>query len=217
MKYTEQKFKLTGISPILGSIAMDKKVFTEYLATKGKTPEEKEKALQDVDNVPETPEDAENKATGFYRDENGNFILKEYQVKGFLKEAARVLKDQLGLVAPVSKIDNFVFIRETNLIIHTATGGTVTEADTILDRPLRAMTAQGPRVALAYSEMVSDWNIEFTLRVLQNDGSKKSAAMTMDTIEELLDYGFLKGLLQWRNGGYGKFIFEKIGERVEHE
>lgn len=217
MKYTEQKFKLTGTSPILGSIAMDKKVFTEYLATKGKTPEEKEKAMNDVGNVPDGGEAAENKATGFYRDENGNFILKEYQVKGFLKEAARCLKDQLGLVAPVSKIDNFVFIRETNLVIHTSTGGTVTQADEILDRPLRAMTAQGPRVALAYSEMVNDWSIEFTLRVLQNEGSKKSVAMDMDVIEELLEYGFLKGLLQWRNGGYGKFTFEKIGERIVNE
>lgn len=214
MKYTEQKFKLTGISPILGSIAMDKSVFTEYLATKGKTPEERAKAMADVDNVPDADESSENKATGFYRDEDGNFILKEYQVKGFLKEAARCLKDQLGLVAPVSKIDNFVFICEPNLIIRTKTGGTVTQADSILDRPLRAMTAQGPRVALAYSEMVDDWSIEFTLRVLQNEGSKKSVAMTMDVIEELLEYGFLKGLLQWRNGGYGKFTFEKIGSRI---
>ena len=217
MKYTEQKFKLTGISPILGSIAMDKKVFTEYLATKGKTPEEQEKALSDVDNVPEGEEGSENKATGFYRDENGNFILKEYQIKGFLKEAARCLKDQLNLVAPVSKIDNFVFIREPLLVIHTKEGKTITKADTIFDRPLRAMTAQGPRVALAYSEMVNDWNIEFTLRVLQNEGSKKSVAMDMDVIEELLEYGFLKGLLQWRNGGYGKFTFEKIGERIVNE
>lgn len=217
MKYTEQKFKLTGTSPILGSIAMDKKVFTEYLAMRGKSPEEREKALNDVDNVPEGGEAAENKATGFYRDEDGNFILKEYQVKGFLKEAARCLKDQLGLVAPVSKIDNYVFIRETNLTIHTKSGETVTSADAILDRPLRAMTAQGPRVALAYSEMVNDWSIEFTLRVLQNEGSKKSVAMTMDVIEELLDYGCLKGLLQWRNGGYGKFTYEKIGDCVVNE
>lgn len=217
MKYTEQKFRLTGISPILGSIAMDKKVFTEYLATKGKTDEEQQKAMADVENVPEAGEGSDNKATGFYRDEHGNFILKEYQVKGFLKEAARCLKDQLGLVAPVSKIDNFVFIRETNLVIHTPTGGTVTEASSILDRPLRAMTAQGPRVALAYSEMVDDWCIEFTLRVLQNEGSKKSVAMTMDIIEELLEYGALKGLLQWRNGGYGKFTFEKVGSRTVNE
>lgn len=216
MKYTEQKFKLTGTSPILGSIAMDKKVFTEYLATKGKTEEEKSKAMADVDNVPEGEEVVENKATGFYRDEDGNFILKEYQVKGFLKEAARCLKDQLHLVAPVSKIDNFVFIQETNLIIYTSTGDTITQSDAILDRPLRAMTAQGPRVALAFSEMLNDWSIEFTLRVIQNEGSKKSAAMTMDVIEELLDYGSLKGLLQWRNGGYGKFTYEAIGDRVDH-
>lgn len=215
MKYTEQTFKLTGVSPILGSIAMDKKVFTDYLATKGKTPEERKKAMEDVDNVPEAEEGVGGKATGFYRDENGNFILKEYQVKGFLKEAARVLKDQLSLVAPVSKIDNFVFIRETNLVIHTKDGSTVKKADTILDRPLRAMTAQGPRVALSFSEMVNDWSIEFTLCVLQNEGSKKSAAMTMDTIEELLSYGLLKGLLQWRNGGYGKFTYETVGDRIE--
>lgn len=212
MKYTEAKFELRGISPILGSIALDPEVYNEYFLSKTKTSEELQRAIEDMKDVRPQEDVAEVKATGFYRDENGNFILKEYQVKGFLKEAARCLKDQLGLVAPVSKIDNFVFIRETNLVIHTSTGGTVTQADEILERPLRALTAQGPRVALAYSEMVKDWSIEFTLRVLQNEGSKKSIAMDMGVIEELFEYGSMKGLLQWRNGGYGKFAYKRISD-----
>lgn len=34
----------------------------------------------------------------------------------------------------------------------------------------------------------------------------------MNVIRELLSYGELKGLLQWRNGGYGRFVYEEIIE-----
>lgn len=211
MNYQERKYRLTGISPILGSIPLDKGVYEEYIVPKTKTDAELKKAMNDVDSVQPPEESSDVKVTGFYRDNNGNIILKEYQIKGFLKEAGRVLKDQLKLLAPVSKVDNFVFIMETDLPLVTSRGSTIQKADSIFDRPLRAMTAQGPRVALAYSEQVCDWSVEFTMRVLDNPASPKSAALTFDVIESLFDYGSLKGLLQWRNGGYGKFTFERIG------
>lgn len=214
MKYTEKKFRLTGISPLLGSIAMNKEVFEDYLVRrKVKGDEQLQRGLEDVENVmePNVADKDEPKATGFYRDiSTNNIILKDYQIKGFLKEAARALKSQIGLTNHVSKIDNLVFIRERNIPL-MRDGSWLANPDSVLDRPLRAMTAQGPRVAKAYSEMVeAPWYLELTIRVIENSESGKSKAMTMDVVEELLAYGEMKGLLQWRNGGYGSFTFEEI-------
>lgn len=214
MKYTEKKFRLTGISPLLGSIAMNKEVFEDYLVRrKVKGDEQLQRGLEDVENViePDVDEKDAPKATGFYRDAStNNIILKDYQIKGFLKEAARALKSQVGITNHVSKIDNLVFIKERNIPLMRG-GEWMSNPDSVLDRPLRAMTAQGPRVAKAYSEMVDDpWYIEITIRVIDNAESGKSKAMTMDVVEELLAYGEMKGLLQWRNGGYGSFTFEEI-------
>lgn len=207
MNVTTKKFRLTGISPILGSVSLDKEVFTNYLATKGKTAEEKASAKEDAENVIDNPDE---KVTGFYRDADGNVILKGYQIKGFFKEAAKALKDQLGLTAYVSKIDNLVFIEEANIPLMRA-GKQIENQDSFLERPLRGETAQGPRVSLAKSEMVNEgWYLDITVKVIENKKTAKSVEMSMDIIEQLLEYGQLKGLLQWRNGGYGSFTVEEL-------
>ena len=69
-------------------------------------------------------------------------------------------------------------------------------------RPLRAQTAQGERIALANSEAVpaGSW-IEFTVECLED---KHAAA-----VREWLNYGRYKGLGQWRNSGKGRFTWEE--------
>lgn len=207
IKYEEKRFRLTGISPLLGSSPMNKQIFTDYIATKGKTAEEKARGKDDAEDIV----DSNDKVTGFYRDrETGNIILKPYQIKGFLKEAAKSLKDSIGLASTTSKIDNLVFIMD-KVIPVTRNGQPITAPDDYLERPLRGETAQGPRVSLAKSEMIEEgWQVEFTARVLSNKGSAKSVPLTMEVFEQFLEYGELKGLLQWRNGGYGSFTFEEI-------
>lgn len=206
--YEEKKFRLIGLSPILGSSPSDKEVFTKYIATKA--PEgsvQREKALEDVENI----EDTEGKETIFYRDENGYPILKGYQIKGFLKAAAKGLKGQIKLAQSTSKLDNFVFIMERNIPIKRLDGSVVKAPDGYLERPLRAQTMQGPRVALAKSEVIDEgWCVDITVRVLPNEKTKTSDSLSMEMVEQLLDYGFYKGLLQWVNGGYGSFKWEVI-------
>jgi hypothetical protein len=73
-------------------------------------------------------------------------------------------------------------------------------------RPLRASTAQGERIALAHSETVptgSWFDVEIKCLV---DGYTK-------IVKEWLDYGELRGLGQWRNSGKGKFTYEILEER----
>lgn len=207
MKCEIQRFVLTGTTPIVGSIAMDKEIYTNFLKTKAEksknpNPDEVKRAIEDVDNVTDMLEKG---ITGFYRDEDGNIILKAYQVKGFLKGAAKALKDQLKLANYLSKVDNLVFIEERNILI-LKDGKPMKDADDFLERPLRAETAQGPRIALAKSEMVEKgWTAEFTVKVVENKATAKSVGMSMDIVRKLFEYGELKGLLQWRNAGYGSF------------
>lgn len=208
MKYSEKKFRLTGITPLLGSVPLDKEVYTKYIAAKAKTAEEKVNAAKGEDEVVCSDETVEEKVTGFYRDTaTGGIMLRDYHIKGFLKSAAKTLKDQLGLTNYLSKVDNFIFIKERELFLYNQeTNERIMDPDGFLERPLRGQTAQGERVALAKSEVVNaPWYIDVTVKVLDNKGTAKSIGLTMDVVEELLSYGELKGLLQWRNAGYGSF------------
>lgn len=71
------------------------------------------------------------------------------------------------------------------------------------ERPLRASSASGERVALAASETVPAGTVlEFSILVM----NPKDA----ETVREWLDYGRLRGLFQWRNSGKGRFEWEEV-------
>ena len=71
-------------------------------------------------------------------------------------------------------------------------------------RPLRASTAQGERIALASSETVpAGAECEFTIVCLVDND--------IDLVKEWLEYGQFHGMLQWRNSGKGRFVWEEIG------
>lgn len=207
LAFEELKVRLTGLDSVLGSVALNKEVFSEFMVNKTKTKEEKEAALADLENIEENTEKG---TTGFYRDENGKLIMKGYQVKGFLKEAMKALKDQLDIKSYLSKVDNYVFVLERNIPI-MRDGVQLEKPDGFLERPLRAETMQGPRVSLARSEEVlCDWYIDLTIRVMKNAGTAKSKPVDMDAIKACLDYGSMKGLLQWRNAGHGTFNWKEV-------
>jgi len=72
-----------------------------------------------------------------------------------------------------------------------------------LQRSLRAMTAQGPRVTLAKSEQVNAGaQVEFTLNVLD-----KSELDDIKILKRIFDHGMFFGIGQWRNAGYGMFTY----------
>ena len=71
------------------------------------------------------------------------------------------------------------------------------------ERPLRAHTAQGERVALARSEQAPvGTTVEFEVRMLRADLHL--------FVEEWLDYGRLRGFGQWRNSGMGRFTWREV-------
>lgn len=192
--YEKYHVKITLLTPLLGSAPKDEKIYETYLELK------KQKALKEsgieIDPSDETIVfDEEKRLTGFHSDENGLYLL-DYQVKGMFKEYGNVIKEIVGVAALKSKIENFLFVEPRKIYLGKK------EPDGIIERPLRAQTAQGQRVTIARSEYVAE-GTTFEFDVLLIPGP-----VTLNIIYAILDYGKLKGFGQWRNGGYGRFDYE---------
>ena len=216
MKLETRTYKLTGITPILGSRPANPEIHGRFVAAKAaslqKQAEEEamlpgtpelEKALQEV---------KESGLTVFLRGSHGEIVIPSYVIKGFFKSAFGTLRDQFGISGPKGKVDNLVFVAPEYIQILDGHGEPQTEPDGLCERSLRAETMQGPRVALQSSEQViPPWSLTVEITVVENNGTGKSKPVTFHEIEESLDYGRLKGLGQWRNAGYGSFTWERIG------
>jgi hypothetical protein len=141
---------------------------------------------------------------------NGGPIVWDYQVKGFFKEALMALMtteewtkeelkaDQLSAYTYRRTVDNLWFVGPRVIPI-TLTGDTY-----FIGRPLRAQTMRGERICLARSEAVPEGStFECEVKLLNPKRHRK-------WLTRALDYGALKGFLQWRNAGMGKFSYEII-------
>ena len=74
-------------------------------------------------------------------------------------------------------------------------------------RPLRAQTMQGERVAIADSEEIQAGAfVEFDVVMMAHE--KKPIGPEL--IEEWLEFGAFNGLGQWRNAGHGAFTYEVL-------
>lgn len=207
MNFEKRSYILTGISPILGSQPADPEIRTNFIASKAP-------AGTDIDAENEMlPTEDLGGLTVFLRSaEDGGIAILDYVVIGFLKEAVGALAAQNSIAMAGSKVGKYVFC-EPRTIHLMRDDEHVAEPDGMCERSLRAQTMQGPRNALAASEQVDDpWRIEITLSLIPNSGTKKSQPITWNVIEDALDYGRFKGLGQWRNGGYGRFTWERKPE-----
>ena len=189
-----KKITIRLLTDMLGTVPKNKELYTSYIESK--------KPEDAVDKEVETVEEIEEKGwTGFHSDKQGLFVY-DYFIKGFIKNAGNVLKDtkEVKIKNLRSKISDqlFVFPRQIYLDGKKKPDGT-------LERPLRAQTAQGPRVTLARSEFIAaGTRISFEVHWL------KDRDMNIKLINELLKYGQYQGLGQFRNGGYGRFeVVEK--------
>lgn len=218
MNIQKATYKIHGITRLLGSQPANPEIRSQFIASKIA-----ERAEIEGDTVDKTTKDAEEcgmlpadmdkrNLTVFLRNKKYEICVCDYVIKGFLKEAGTALKSELGIANIKSKIDNYVLITPTYLTIDRD-GEPLDVTDYDLERPLRAMTMQGPRVSVTASECIDpDWSITFTVNLLENEKTVKSAPLTMKAIETMLDYGSFKGLGQWRNGQNGRFEWERVDE-----
>lgn len=198
MKIHEMRVRIKFTQPILGSMPADEELYTKFIASKAPADWLVD---EETENIPEV--DYDKGVTVFPQDKEGIFLYN-YHIKGFLKNAGNVLKEQLKIKNLRNKLDDYLFIKERKIYL-IRNGKIIKEEDGVLERPLRAMTRQGERVALASSEVINPpAEAEFTIQLL------KHKEITLDTIRELLDYGKFQGIGQWRNGGFGQFEWEEI-------
>ncbi len=189
MKY-QVTFTLT--EDMLGTAPLDKELYSNYIAD--------QTTLANGQEEVETIREDKGK-TGFHRDVDGNPIVYDYMIKGFLKSACGNMRRVEGshsskLKAFKKIIDGMVFVlpRRIPLVVNGELGE--------LQRPLRAETPQGERVALACSETAPAGST-FTLTLMVLDDKVVDKA----TIEEWLGYAELMGFGQWRSGGYGRATY----------
>lgn len=196
------KVKVTFDEEVLGTASGDPKVHETYIASNAPD------ALTMKEEVEALGEEAvlEKSMTVFPRDKEGNPIVWDYQWKGFLKDAfgslKKVPKSECGKIKAYKKeIDGLIFVEPRKIPIQL--NGEIG----ICQRPLRAQTMQGERVALASSETVPEGSsMIFSIKMLLDSHEK--------AVMEALDYGALRGFGQWRNSGKGRFHYE-ILERKE--
>ena len=194
------KVRLTFQEEVLGTASNNPEIHSEFIASKAPDAmsTEEEVAAIGVEGA------VEKSMTVFPRNENGDPILFDYQIKGFFKDACGVLRRVPGtksskIKAFKKEIDGLLFIFPRMIPLNMP--GPMGECQ----RPLRASTAQGDRVALAHSEAApAGTTVEFEIRCMTKDMYELS--------RECLDYGVLRGIGQWRNSGKGRYLWEEIKE-----
>ena len=198
------KVKITLLEDMLGTAPNNKEIYTDYLASKapeGKNVKDEIDSIEEPDGIEEMRQ-----MTVFHRNpDTDQPIIFDYLVKGFFKNACSAMREvpkseSSKIKAYKKKIDNLVFVAPRMIDIDMA--GEMT----ICERPLRAQTAQGERVALSCSESIpAGSTMEIEITTLTDD--------LMNTVIEWLDYGKLNGLGQWHNSGKGRFIWEDITDK----
>lgn len=195
------KVKLKFKEQVLGTASANPELHREYIASK--SPD----AGTIADEVAAIGVDAvEEKAMTVFPKENGKPFLYDYQIKGFFKNACKAMREvdksaSKKMTAYRQKIDNLIFVLDRKIFFQNPDGGDVEIGN--IQRPLRASTAQGERIALANSESIpAGTEVEFTIGLLVPELAKQ--------VCEWLDYGELNGIGQWHNSGCGRFTWQQI-------
>jgi len=194
MKFINCRAEL--LEELLGTCASDPAIHDEYIGSLAPDAPSREEEVAAIGVEAEI----EKSKTIFPRLPNGQPFVWDYQIKGFLKEAARAMARVSGSETAKTKAYIkiltdcvFVYPRKIPLNYDGAEDGLVGSCQ----RPLRAQTAQGERVTLANSETVpaGAW-FDFQIKLYDEKYG--------DLVLELLPYAADKGFMQWRNSGKGR-------------
>lgn len=194
----ELKIRITFTEELLGTANSDPKIHEEFIASNAPDAPSRAEEVEalGVDEV------VEKQKTIFPKDEEGNPIIWDYQLKGFFKDTCSALRKVTGtrsskIKAFKKEIDGLIFPEPRKIKINFE--GELGSCQ----RPLRAQTMQGERVALANSETIpAGATAEFTVVCLADEHA--------EAVKEWLDYGKYRGLGQWRNSGKGRFTWEEV-------
>lgn len=192
--------KLEFLAEVLGTSPNNEDIYRDFIGSKAPdaTTVEEEVAAMGADAV------ADKGMTVFARDEDGKPCLYDYHIKGHFKDACSMLKKATGSLSKDIKahkkmIDGLIFVNPRLIPLEIPEGKEIG----VCQRPLRAQTPQGERVALAMSESVpAGTTCEFEITCLTDEDVKY--------VREWLDYGAWRGIGQWRNSGCGRYKWEEV-------
>lgn len=193
---TKVHVKLTFTDDLLGTSSDNPELHREFIASKAPDAAKMEEEVTSLG-----VEAVEEKSmTVFPKMADGTPYLWDYQIRGFFKEICGAMRGIPGtksskVKAYKKKVDNTIFVepREIPLDLH---GMKIADCQ----RPLRASTMQGERIALANSEVCPQGTTcEFDVLCMVDED--------VDMLREWLEYGKYKGIGQWRNSGKGRFEF----------
>lgn len=199
----EVKVRIILLEEMLGTASANPEIHSEFIASKAPDARSIEEEVAAIGAAAVE----QKQMTVFPRDEEGNPVMLDYQFKGFMKDVCKMLHDVKGSESSKIKaykkvIDGKIFVnpRMIRLDMHGGKMG-------VCQRPLRAQTPQGERVALASSETVpAGTTMEVTFFMLDPDAYEAA-------LLEWLDYGILRGLGQWRNSGKGRFSYQVVADK----
>lgn len=202
---TELKVKITFTEDVLGSAPNNQEIYADYIGSKAPDAASKEEEVAAVgaEGV------LERQMTVFPKDEHNKPFVWDYQIKGYFKDSCGFLRkvgqtESSKIKAFKKEIDGLIFPQPRRIYFTPKAGETGIEIGDC-QRPLRAQTAQGERIALAMSETIpAGCGLEFRLLVLKQD--------LVPMVKECLDYGSLHGFGQWRNSGAGRFSWQLLSE-----
>ena len=197
----EMKVRLDFFEEILGTANTDPEIHRNFIASNAPDAQTQKEEVEAIgaEGV------FEKSMTVFPRLEDGRPFLWDYQIRGFFKDACGMCRKVPGsasskIKAYKKEIDGLIFVNERK--IPFSVNGNIG----ICQRPLRASTAQGERIALSSSESIPEGShVEFTIKCLVDSD--------MEAVVEWLDYGDLRGIGQWRNSGKGRFHWRDISEK----
>ena len=198
----EIEVKVTLLEEMLGTGSADPDLHRRFIAEKAP---DADKVEEEVEAISDPEQEFEKAMTVFSRNENGDPIVWDYQWKGYLKDAFKALKKIPGTAASAIKsykqdIDGLIFVYPRQIEVKLS--GPIT----ICQRPLRASTPQGERVALASSEAIpAGSTMQFTIQLMRDSDEK--------AVMEALKYGRMRGFGQWRNSGKGRFKIDILDEK----
>ena len=192
MTMESRNYKIELLTDLLGTVPKNKDVYSDFVIKKAL-----EEGLDVIEEVNTVEEIAEKGWTGFHTDADGIFIY-DYLIKGNIKANLETLimsGDVVKIPAYKHFIDKVLFVYPRRIRLKAVPDG-------VNERPIRAQTAQGPRVSLIKSDYVCEGTtIEFEIRVISNP------KITWEVIEKAMELGQYYGLGQWRgSGGYGRYV-----------
>lgn len=199
------KVKLTFTEPLLGTLPGNKELAEDFVVAK----HPKGMSKEEMDALADVPEVLQKSSTFFSRNTAKEPILWDYQIKGFFKSACAALihtgkwtkehlkKYRLTEYLYKKTIDELVFVYPRQIPI------TLTGKLSFIERPLRAQTMKGERIALARSESAPAQSSIIIEIQWDNENLK-------DWVIEWLNRGKRIGLGQWRNGSYGRFTWQEV-------